>query len=90
MPDSVSVTYNGRILKADLVTFLPSDMTAQLYNAQLDTDGGIVPVWKAHAFTYQPTGVATDTVIDGATTWVRSYTYDGSGNLTTDSGWIKQ
>lgn len=55
-----------------------------------DTTGGIVPVWKAHAYTYDGSGnLATDTVTDGASTWVRTYQWSG-GAQTSDSGWVKQ
>lgn len=55
-----------------------------------DTTGGVVPVWKAHAFTYDTSGnLATDTVTDGANTWVRTYGWSG-GAQTSDSGWVKQ
>lgn len=55
-----------------------------------DTNGDPVPTYKAHSFTYDQSGnIATDTVSDGPSTWVRSYTYD-RGAQSTDSGWVKQ
>lgn len=57
---------------------------------ELDTSGGIVPAYKAHAFTYDGSGnLASDTVIDGSSSWTRTYTYQ-NGYLVTDSGWVKQ
>lgn len=56
----------------------------------LDTQGNRVPTYKAHAYTYDGSGnMATDTVSDGSSTWVRSFTYTPSG-VATDSGWVKQ
>ncbi len=55
-----------------------------------DTDGGPVPVWLAHAFTYDGSGnLQTETITDGADSWVRTLTYSG-GNLVLDSRWVKQ
>lgn len=57
---------------------------------ETDTTGGAVPTWKAHSFTYDGSGnLATDTVTDGANTWVRTYMWS-NGAPTTDSGWVKQ
>lgn len=56
----------------------------------LDTNGNLVPVNKAHQFTYDTSGnLQTDTVIDGNSMWVRTYSY-ANGNQTADSGWVKQ
>lgn len=55
-----------------------------------DTQGNTVPVWKPHAFSYDGSGnLATDTVSDGVSTWVRTYGW-ANGAQTTDSGWVKQ
>jgi hypothetical protein len=46
----------------------------------------------AHAYTYNGSNqMVTDTVVDpiNGYTFVRTYTYTG-GNLTNDSGWVKQ
>ena len=32
----------------------------------------------------------TDTATDGASTWVKTYSYDASNNLTGKTGWVKQ
>lgn len=56
----------------------------------LDTDGQRVPTNKAHTYTYDSSGnLATDTVTDGASSWVRTYTY-ANGAQVSDSGWVKQ
>lgn len=56
----------------------------------LDTQGNVVPTNRGHAFTYDDSGnVKTDTVSDATGTWVRTYIYAG-GNMTADSGWVKQ
>lgn len=58
---------------------------------ELDTNGQIVPTYKAHAFTYDTSGnIKTDTVTDGSNTWVRTYTNYTSGGPQNDSGWVKQ
>lgn len=55
-----------------------------------DTNGGEVPVWKAHTFTYDGSGnLSTDTVTDGSNTWVRTFMWS-NGAQTSDSGWVKQ
>lgn len=60
------------------------------YVSERDTSGNPVPTHLAHAFTYDNSGnLATDTVTDGTSTWVRTYTYTPSGPET-DSGWVKQ
>ena len=58
--------------------------------SDLDTAGNPVPTYKAHSYTYDPSGnLATDTVSDGVNTWVRSYAY-AMGAQSSDSGWVKQ
>ncbi len=58
--------------------------------SELDTDGNPVPVYKAHAYTYDGSGnLHTDTVTDGTSTWVRTYAW-ANGAQTSDSGWVKQ
>lgn len=66
-------------------------VSAQSVHAtELDTDGNPVPTYKAHSYTYDGSGnLATDTVTDGADSWVRSYGW-ANGAQTTDSGWVKQ
>ena len=32
----------------------------------------------------------TDTATDGASTWVKTYSYDASNNLVGKTGWVKQ
>lgn len=59
-------------------------------NSATDTNGAPVPTYKPHSYTYDGSGnLATDTVTDGTSTWVRTYTYT-NGAQTTDSGWVKQ
>lgn len=90
MADAVDVIYKGRRLKADLVTLIAGADAARLFQAQLDTDGNMVPVWKAHSYDYDSSGnQVKDTVTDGDNTWVRTSTFAG-GVETTDSGWVKQ
>lgn len=63
---------------------------AAMTGQELDTDGSAVPVFKAHSYTYDGSGnLATDTVSDGTSTWVRTYTWD-NGAQASDSGWVKQ
>ena len=58
--------------------------------ADMDTQGAAVPTNKAHAYTYDDSGnLSTDTVTDGANTWVKTYAYTPSGP-SSDSGWVKQ
>lgn len=55
-----------------------------------DTDGNPVPTHKAHTYAYDDSGnLLTDTVSDGAATWIRTYSYTPSGPAS-DSGWVKQ
>lgn len=55
----------------------------------LDTEGGIVPIHRGVANTYDASGnLLTQTVKNGGT-WVRTYTYQ-NGEVAADSGWVKQ
>lgn len=55
-----------------------------------DTDGNPVPTYKAHTYTYDDSNnLKTDTVTDGASTWVKTYEWM-AGALSGDSGWVKQ
>lgn len=56
----------------------------------LDTNGGIVPTWKAHTYTYDTSGnQITDTVTDGSNTWIKSTAF-ANGQEVSNSGWVKQ
>lgn len=56
----------------------------------LDTNAGIVPTWKAHAFTYDTSGnQVTDSVTDGANTWIKTTVF-ANGQEVSNSGWVKQ
>lgn len=56
---------------------------------ELDTNGGIVPVHKGLANTYDPSGnLRTQTVKNGST-WIRTFTYT-NGEVASDSGWVRQ
>lgn len=71
---------------------LEASIETQIMEAAMDrdTEGGIVPTHKAHTYTYDTSGnLETDTVSDGANTWVRTYSYD-DGVQVADSGWVKQ
>ena len=43
----------------------------------------------AHAYGYSAGLLVTDTATDGASTWVKTYSYT-SGNLTGETKWVKQ
>ena len=43
----------------------------------------------AHAYGYSAGLLVTDTATDGATSWVKTYSYT-SGNLTGETKWVKQ
>lgn len=65
-------------------------LSMQALDGDRDTDGYPVPTYKAHTFTYDGSGnLQTDTVTDGANTWVRTYTWTGS-DMSSDSGWVRQ
>ncbi len=67
-----------------------SDSSGSYVVTDRDTNGVAVPTWKPHTYTYDGSGnLLTDTVTDGAATWVRTYTYV-NGQQSTDSGWVKQ
>lgn len=90
MPDTVDITYAGRRLRADLVTFAVSAEAARLFVAELDTDGNLVPVWKGHTYTYDDSGnLLTDTIVSGPDAWTKTYSYLPSGPAS-DSGWVKR
>lgn len=55
-----------------------------------DAAGNLVPTNRGHTYTYDSSGnLATDTVSDGVSVWVRTYTW-ANGAQTADSGWVKQ
>lgn len=44
----------------------------------------------AHTYAYNGSGqLTTDTVTDGSSTWVKTYTWSGS-TMTNESEWVKQ
>lgn len=68
------------------------------------TDAGAVPVYATtvdasgapfspddcvHAYAYSAGLLVTDTATNGTSTWVKTYGYT-SGNLTSESKWVKQ
>lgn len=67
-----------------------SESPFYVIQSDADTNGDLVPTWKAQTFTYDGSNnLETATVMDGTDTWVRTYVYTG-GNMTSDSGWVKQ
>ena len=67
-----------------------SNAASVMTGTELDNLGNMVPVFKSHAYTYDGSGnLATDTVTDGTSTWVRTYKWE-NGAQTSDSGWVKQ
>jgi YD repeat-containing protein len=57
---------------------------------ELDTNAGIAPTWKAHAYTYDGSNnLKTDTITDGTNIWVKTFVYE-NGYQVSDSGWVKQ
>lgn len=72
------------------VSFASGGAQTTMGSADLDTGGDKVPTYKAHSYTYDNSGnLATDTVTDGGTSWVRTYQWS-NGALSSDSGWVKQ
>lgn len=55
----------------------------------LDSTGqAFVPSACAHTYGYSNGLLTTDTATDGATTWVKTYTYT-AGNLTGETKWVR-
>ncbi len=78
------LAYTPNVSQTDVNTALEKAVLEQ------DTDGNPVPTNRGHSFTYDSSGnLVTDSVTDGTSTWVRTYTYQ-NGAQTTDSGWVKQ
>ena len=51
---------------------------------------GMIESQGAHTYTYNTDGtIATDTITDGVLTFKKTYTYT-SGNLTSETAWVKQ
>lgn len=72
-----------------LVNFAGAPVSAGSGGVDLDTNGDIVPTYKAHTFNYDGAGnLVGDVVMDGGNTWTRTYTYV-NGVQKTDSGWVK-
>lgn len=44
-----------------------------------------------HVYTYNGPGgkMDTETITDGSFSWRKTYTYDGSGNMTSETAWVK-
>lgn len=56
-----------------------------LSNQWIDVD--LLP----HVYVYNTDGtVSTDTITDGANTWVKSYSYSASGALQNATAWVRQ
>lgn len=59
--------------------------------ADADLDGTPIPPNLPVTYTEDGSGnIDTMTKTDGVNTWVRTLTYFASGNIETDSGWVKQ
>jgi YD repeat-containing protein len=44
----------------------------------------------AHTYGYDASGlIVTDTATDGATTWVKTYTYNAAAQLTGETKWVR-
>jgi YD repeat-containing protein len=70
-------------------TSASTDATIELV---FDSTGSqlISPSSLAHTYGYDGSNnLITDTITDGVSTWVKTYTYTGS-NLTSESAWVKQ
>lgn len=71
-------------------SFAASGTQTTMGSADLDNEGNRVPTYKPHSYTYDGSGnMATDTVSDGTSTWVRSYAWTNAA-LMSDTGWVKQ
>lgn len=76
----------------DLAGGLPQPVyiVGSVLDGEYDRTGEKVPVNMGHKYTYDTSGnLVTDTVTDGTSTWVRTYTWS-NGYQTEDSGWVKQ
>lgn len=63
----------------------------QSYPVERDTSGNPMPLGKPVAYVNRADGQPTTaTVTDGVDTWVFTWTYDASGFVTAESGWVKQ
>ena len=57
----------------------------------VDTDGAVLPSGLPLTYTNRPDGQPlTATLTDGTSTWVYTWTYDASGYVTAESGWVMQ
>lgn len=67
-------------------------MTTKTIAVEFDATGKeVYPDRCSHTFGYDGSGrLSTDTMTDGTDTWVKSYTYNGTGQLTGMSLWVKQ
>jgi hypothetical protein len=58
-----------------------------------DTTGGYFfdPNSMPHAYSYTAGGsIQTDTITDGTLSFKKTYTYNGSNQLSAETGWVKQ
>lgn len=57
----------------------------------IDTDGDPLPAGRPVSWSNRSDGQPnTATITSGAESWVYTWTYDGSGYCTAESGWVKQ
>lgn len=60
--------------------------------AERDSAGGrFEPSACTYTYGYNANGlIVTDTATDGTSTWVKTYTYNASAQLTGETQWVKQ
>ena len=101
--DTQPVRPDGVVI-IDRDTGLPAPTLAQgLTRAQLDaapvrtaetvldsTGQPFSPDACAHAYGYNASGlIVTDTATDGATSWVKTYSYNATAQLTGETNWVR-
>lgn len=83
------MTVTGPLTNAELrATPLPVTATV----SERDSTGQpFSPDACTHTYGYDASGlIVTDTATDGAATWVKTYTYNASAQLTGETQWVKQ
>ncbi len=62
-----------------------------LENITDSTGAPINPDSWGHAYAYSASGlIVTDTGTDGTTTWVKTYSYNATAQLTGETKWVRQ
>lgn len=80
-----------RVDDAGRVILAPDGGAITVEVGLVDISGAAIPLGRPVAYINRPDGQPlTATMSDGASSWVYTWTYDASGFVVGESGWVKQ